>query len=60
MKANRQKQRCLALRSNPSLIAASLDNILPDNYLCLVESIKQQIKEIRSRKSTRKQRQLLT
>ena len=60
MKANSQKQRCLGLRSNPSLIVASLDNILPDNYLCLVESIKQQIKEIRSRKSTRKQRQLLT
>ena len=39
----------LMVNSNPSLIVASLDNILPDNYLCLVECNKQQIKEIRSR-----------
>ena len=39
----------LMVNSNPSLIVASLDKILPDNYLCLVESNKQQIKEIRSR-----------
>ena len=39
----------LMVNSNPSLIVASLDNILPDSYLCLVESNKQQIKEIRSR-----------
>ena len=38
----------LIVNSDPSLIAASLDKILPDNYLCLVESNKQQIKEIRS------------
>ena len=38
----------LMVNSDPSLIAASLDKILPDNYLCLVESNKQQIKEIRS------------
>ena len=46
----------LMVNSNPSLIVASLDKILSDNYLCLVESNKQQIKEIRSRN----QRQLLT
>ena len=39
----------LMVNSNPSLIVASLDNILPDDYLCLVESNKQQIKKIRSR-----------
>ena len=39
----------LMVNSNPSLTVASLDNILPDNYLCLVESNKQQVKEIRSR-----------
>ena len=39
----------LMVNSNPSLIVASLDKILPDNYLCLVESNKQQIKEIKSR-----------
>ena len=39
----------LMVNSNPSLIVASLDNVLPDNYLYLVESNKQQIKEIRSR-----------
>ena len=39
----------LMVNSNPSLIVASLDKILPDNYLCLVESNKQQFKEIRSR-----------
>ena len=33
----------LMVNSNPSLIVASLDKILPDNYLCLVESNKQQI-----------------
>ena len=40
----------LMVNSNPSLIVASWDNILPDNYLCLVESNKQQIKEIRSKR----------
>ena len=45
----------LMVNSNPSLIVASLDNILPDNYLCLVESIQQQIKEIRSRNQTTKE-----
>ena len=39
----------LMVNSNISLIVASLDKILPDNYLCLVESNKQQIKEIRNR-----------
>ena len=39
----------LMVNSNPSLIVASLDKILPNNYLRLVESNKQQIKEIRSR-----------
>ena len=39
----------LMVNSNPSLIVASLDKILLDNYLCLVESNKQKIKEIRSR-----------
>ena len=39
----------LMVNSNPSLIAASLDKILPNNYLCLVESNKQQIKEITSK-----------
>ena len=39
----------LMVDSNPSLITASLDKILPDNYLCLVESNKQQIEEIRSK-----------
>ena len=39
----------LMVNSNPSLIGASLDDLLPDNYLCLVESNKQQIIEIRSR-----------
>ena len=34
---------------NPRLTVAALDKILPDNYLCLVESNKQQIKEIRSK-----------
>ena len=39
----------LMINFNPSLIVASLDKILPDNYLCLVESNKQQIKEIKSK-----------
>ena len=39
----------LMVNSNQSLIVASLDKMLPDNYLCLVKSNKQQIKEIRSR-----------
>ena len=39
----------LLVNSNLSLTVASLDKILPDNYLCLVESNKQQIKEIRSK-----------
>ena len=39
----------LMVNYNPSLIVASLDKILLDTYLCLVESNKQQIKEIRSR-----------
>ena len=38
----------LMVSSNKSLIVASLDKILPDDYLCLVESNKQQIEEIRS------------
>ena len=39
----------LMVNSNPSLIVASLHKILPDNHICLEESNKQQIKEIRSR-----------
>ena len=50
----------LMVKSNPSPIVASLDKILPDNYLCLVESNKQQIKKNQKQKSTGKQRQLLT
>ena len=38
----------LMVNSNTSLIVASLDKIFPD-YFCLVESNKQQIKEIRSK-----------
>ena len=38
----------LMVNFNPSLIVASLDKILPANYLCLVESNKQQIQEIRN------------
>ena len=39
----------LMVNSNPSIIVASLDKILPDNYLCLMESNKQQIKKVRSK-----------
>ena len=39
--------------SHPSLVVASLDKILHDNYLCLVESNKQQIKEVRSKTPTK-------
>ena len=38
----------LVVNSNTSLIVASLDKILLD-YFCLMESIKQQIKKIRSK-----------
>ena len=38
----------LMANSNTSLIVASLDKIFPDHF-CLVESNKQQTKEIRSR-----------
>ena len=31
--------------SHPNLVVASLDKMLHDNYLCLVESNKQQIKD---------------
>ena len=33
----------------PNLVVASLDQLLPDDYFCSVESNKQQIKEIRSK-----------
>ena len=39
----------LMVNSNPSLIHASMDKILSDNYFCLVKANKQQIKEIRSK-----------
>ena len=39
----------LMVNSNLSLIVVSLDKILPDNHLRLVESNKLQIKEIRSK-----------
>ena len=35
--------------SHPSLVVASLDKMLHDNYLRLVESNKQQIEEVRSK-----------
>ena len=38
----------LMINSQPSLVVASLDKMLHDDYLCLVESSKQQIKEVRS------------
>ena len=43
-----------------SLVVAPLDKMLRDDYLCLVESGKQQIKEVRRKfnRKTRKQRQL--
>ena len=37
------------VRSHPSLVAASLDKMLHDNYLCLVESNKQQIEDVGSK-----------
>ena len=48
--------------SQPSLVVASLDKMLHDDYLCLVESGKQQIKEVRRKfkRKTWKQRQLLS
>ena len=48
--------------SQPSLVVASLDKMLHDDYLCLVESGKQQMKKV-TRKfkwKTWKQRQLLS
>ena len=48
--------------SQPSLVVASLDKMLHDDYLCLVESGKQQIKEVgrKFNRKTWKQRQLLS
>ena len=45
-----------------SLVVASLDKMLHDDYLCLVESGKQQIKKVRRKfkRKTWKQRQLLS
>ena len=45
-----------------SLVVAFLDKMLHDYYLCLVESGKQHIKEVRRKlnRKTRKQRQLLS
>ena len=43
----------LRFNSQPSLVVASLDKMLHDDYLCLVESGKQQIKEVK-RKFNRK------
>ena len=50
------------LNSQPGLVVASLDKMLHDDYLCLVESGKQQIKEIRRKfnRKTWRQRQLLS
>ena len=47
--------------SHLTLVVASLDKMLHNNYLCLVESNKQQIEEVTSKfkRKTRKQRQLL-
>ena len=48
--------------STPNLlVVASMDKMLHDDYLCLVESGKQQIKKARRKfnRKTRKQRQLL-
>ena len=47
---------------NTSLVVASLDKMLHDDYLCLVESGKQQTKEVRRKfkRKTWKQRQLLS
>ena len=39
----------LRFNSQLSLVVASLDKMLHDNYLCLEESGKQQIKEVRSK-----------
>ena len=39
----------LMVQLPPKLVVASLDKMLHDNYLCLVESNKQQIKEVRSK-----------
>ena len=39
--------------SHPSLAAVSLDKMLHDDYSCLVESDKQQIKEVRSKTQPR-------
>ena len=48
--------------SRKSLVVASLDKMLHDDYFCLVESSEQQIKEVRRKfnRKTRKQRQLLS
>ena len=48
--------------SQPSLVVASLDKMLHDDYLCLVESGKQQMKEVtrKFKRKTWKQRQLLS
>ena len=47
--------------SQPSLVVVSLGKMLHDDYLCLVESGKQQIEEVRRKfnRKTWKQRQLL-
>ena len=52
----------LMVHSQPSLVVASLDKMLHDDYLCLVESGKQQINEVRRKfkRKTWKQRQLLS
>ena len=48
--------------SRPSLVFAPLDKMRHDNYLCLVESGEQQIKDVRRKfnRKTWKQRQLLS
>ena len=56
---------CKANGSTPNLVSlfASLDKMLHDDHLCLVESSKQQIEEVKNKNSTgktRKQRQLLS
>ena len=43
----------LTFNSQPSLVVASLDKMLHDDYLCLVESGKQRIEEVK-RKFNRK------
>ena len=40
------------LTPTPNLVAAFLDKMLHDNYLCLVESNRPRIKEVRSKTQT--------